>query len=218
MKHELSKRQANARRLDLATLAGSAALLSMTIAASSYFAADHGESLTRNTVRLSLAWYFASLVLMMRLDRAGWRAETAAGRIARWCWTWGIVCFLVHVGMAFHYYHHWSHADAFERTRRISGLGEGIYFSYLFGLVWAADAVWWWIAPSRYMARSRWIDASLHGFMLFMVFNGMIVFETGPIRWAGVIVFAALTGAWCFALRQSVVLTLRREAGHHGGA
>src|SRR5262249_45029697 len=152
-------------RLDLATLAGGAALLTVTILGSSYIAADHGESLTRNTIRLALAWYFAALFLMMRLDRDGWRTETAAGRVARWCWTWGIVCFLVHVGMAFQYYHHWSHADAFERTRRISGLGEGIYFSYLFGLLWAADAAWWWIAPVRYAVRSRWVDASLHGFM-----------------------------------------------------
>jgi hypothetical protein len=181
-------------------LAGGVALLLVTIVASAWLTVEPGELLTRNSIRLALAWYFVALVLMMRLDRAGWRGETATGRIARWCWTWGIFCFLVHVGMAFHYYHHWSHADAFERTRRISGLGEGIYFSYLFGLLWAADATCWWIAPVGYLARSRWIDASLHTFMLFMVFNGMILFEAGPIRWAGVLLFAALAGAW--ALRQ----------------
>ena len=32
--------------------------------------------------------------------------------------------------------------------------------------------------------------------MLFMVFNGMIVFETGPIRWAGAVMFAILAIAW----------------------
>jgi hypothetical protein len=32
--------------------------------------------------------------------------------------------------------------------------------------------------------------------MLFIVFNGMVVFETGPIRWAGVVMFAALFVLW----------------------
>src|SRR5207302_9940910 len=103
---------------------------------------------------------------------------------------------LIHVGMAFQYYHHWSHADAFERTRQISGLGEGVYFSYLFALIWTADALYWWLAPARYAERSAWIDRLLHAFMLFMVVNGMIVYETGPIRWAGVTMFAILSIAW----------------------
>jgi hypothetical protein len=201
--HDLASNQNVAiRRLDLVMLAGGAVVLGATVAASAGLAADHGELLTRNTIRLALAWYFAALLLMMRLNRADWRAATAAGRIARWCWTWGIACFLIHVGMAFQYYHHWSHADAFERTRQISGLGEGIYFSYLFAVVWTADAIWWWLAPVRYAERSVWIDRLLHGFMLFMVFNGMIVFESGPIRWAGALMFSVLAIAWRLLRRQ----------------
>jgi hypothetical protein len=184
------------RPLDFAMMAGGTLLLGATIAASAALAVDHGELLTRNTIRLALAWYFTALLSMMRLDRADSPAATTAGRVARWCWTWGIACFLIHVGMAFHYYHHWSHTDAFEHTRQISGLGEGIYFSYLFAMTWTADAIYWWLAPSRYAERSAWIDRLLHGFMLFMVFNGMIVFETGPIRWAGAVMFAILAIAW----------------------
>ena len=48
----------------------------------------------------------------------------------------------------------------------------------------------------RYAARSAWIDRLLHGFMLFIVFNSMIVFESGAIRWAGVAMFAAFVLAW----------------------
>jgi hypothetical protein len=195
--HEFAQhRKVTTRPLDLAMLAGGVLLLGATVATSAAPATDHGELLTRNTIRLALAWYFTALLLMMRLDRTDWPAATTAGRVARWCWTWGIACFLIHVGMAFHYYHHWSHADAFERTRQISGLGEGIYFSYLFALIWTADAAYWWLAPSRYAERSAWIDRLLHGFMLFMVFNGMIIFETGPIRWAGAVMFANLAIAW----------------------
>jgi hypothetical protein len=178
-----------------------AALLGVVILASSALAAAPGEALTRNTVRLSLGWYFAALFLMMRLDHGDWPATNAAGRMARWSWTWGLVCFLVHVGMAFHYFHHWSHADAFERTRQISGLGEGIYFSYLFALLWAADATAWWLAPARFAARSPWLDRALQSYMLFMVANGMIVYESGPIRWAGIAMFSILPIAWLAARR-----------------
>jgi hypothetical protein len=152
--------------------------------------------LTRNTVRLSLAWYAAALCLMMRLNPVDWLAISNLGNLARWCWTWGVVCFLVHLAMAFHYYHHWSHAHAFEHTRQVSGAGEGIYVSYLFTWLWIADAVWWWIQPKRYAARPVWIDRALHAFMLFIVFNGMIVFESGAIRWAGLLLFILLPAGW----------------------
>ena len=86
-----------------------------------------------------------------------------------------------------------NHADL------ASGTGEGIYVSYLFTWLWIADAVWWWTAPASYASRSRWIDRLLHPFMLFITFNGMVVFETGLIRWAGLIMFAGLSAAWLLA-------------------
>lgn len=187
--------------LSLVMMGGGATLLALVLILSATLAADHGDALTRNTVRLSLAWYAAALCLMMRLEPADWRGETARGRLARWCWTWAVVVFLVHLAMAFHYFHHWSHAHAFETTRQASGVGEGIFVSYAFTWLWIADAAWWWIAPTRYAARSVWIGRALHAFMLFIVFNGMVVFETGAIRWAGVAMFLLLAGAWVSARR-----------------
>ena len=52
-----------------------------------------GEMLTRNTVRLSLVWYAAALLLMLRLGPADWSAATAPGKLARWCWTWALRVF-----------------------------------------------------------------------------------------------------------------------------
>src|SRR5437868_1454963 len=86
-----------------------------------------GEELTRNTVRLSLLFYAAALTLMIRLKPDDWPATTGSGRLARWCWTLAWAAFVVHLGMAFHHYHHWSHADAVRRTREVTGLGEGVY-------------------------------------------------------------------------------------------
>jgi hypothetical protein len=39
--------------------------------------------------------------------------------------------------------------------------------------------------------------------MLFMVFNGMVVYESGPIRWAGVVMFLFLGSLW-FAFRPRI--------------
>ena len=71
--------------------------------------------------------------------------------------------------------------------------------SYLFTLLWAGDALWWWGSPLTYAIRSRWLTRALHAFMLFIVFNGMVVYETGPIRWAGLLMFVGLAIGWCAA-------------------
>jgi hypothetical protein len=173
------------------------------VLASIHFAADVGDSQTRNMIRLSLCWYFAALVLMMLLKQSDWTADAPLGRAARWCWTWALASFLIHVMMAFHYFHHWSHADAVRHTREVSGFGEGVYISYLFTLLWTVDVGFWWLAPRRYAARSVWIDRVWHGFMLFMVFNGTVVYESGLIRWAGLVMFLLLGGLW-FVLRPRI--------------
>lgn len=159
-----------------------------------------GEDLIRYTVRLSLAYYVATVALMMLLDSLDWQAGTNRGRLTRWLWTLAWATFVVHLFMAFHFYHHWSHAHAVEHTRQRSGWGEGIYFSHLFTLLWTCDVTWWWSRPLAYARRPGWIDRVLHGFMLFIVFNGTVVYESGLIRWAGLIGFAVLAAEWA-ALR-----------------
>ena len=116
-----------------------------------------GEYLTRATVRVALAYYAAALALMLTLRPEEWVASTSRGRLARWCWALAWLTYAVHVGMAFHYYHHWSHADAVRHTRAVSGVGEGVYVSYLFSLVWALDVAWWWLRPAASAARPAWL-------------------------------------------------------------
>jgi hypothetical protein len=183
-------------RVNVMAVAIGAAALALVIGMSATLAADRGDALIRNTVRLSLVWYLAAVCQMLWLGPADWRAESQRGAIARWCWTWGLVCFWVHLAMAFHFFHGWSHQHAFERTRDVAGVGEGIFVSYLFTVVWTLDVTWWWAWPQRYAGRSVWIDRTLHAFMLFIVLNGTVVFETGAIRWAGVAGFLVLAVVW----------------------
>src|SRR5205823_583419 len=115
-----------------------------------------------------------------------------SGSLARLSWTLAWAAYVVHVVLAFHYFHGWSHAHAVEHVRSASGVGEGIYASHLFGLLWTADVAWWWLWPDSRARRPRRLDVFLHGFMLFMVFNATVVFEAGLGRWLGVALFVVL--------------------------
>jgi hypothetical protein len=161
-----------------------------------------GELLTRWTVRAALALYVVTLVL--RLAAPGRR------ELARAAWTTGCVLFLAHVAAAFHYFHGWSHGDAYRETARQTGemvgtyWGGGLYLNYLFTLAWAADvANWWWRGTKGYAARPRWIDLLLHGFMVFMAFNAVVVFESGLVRAAGVAATVLLVSLTVYRLRSS---------------
>jgi len=197
-----------------------------------------GVLLTKWTIRLALACYVAYLAGWIMASDSGLASSKASAhcdrwpRIARAIWTLGCVLFVVHVGCAFHFYHHWSHAAAWrstaEETKGLLGVpfGDGIYFSYVFLILWVLDAAWLWLRsgenkvangtpsepatvdatfvprpPSRLVQTPPW-RVLVHVFLLFIAFHGAIVFEHGPSRWAGI--------AACLTLGYLVV---RRACG-----
>ena len=139
------------------------------------------------TIRVSLAFYVAALFVQLLAPRT-----LAWDRRARALWTAACVLLLAHLAAAFHYFHEWSHAAAFRHTeretQRLLGIsfGYGIFFNHLFALVWLADVIWWWAAPQSHRARPRGVAWAVHSYMLFIVLNGAIVFEDGPVRAAGI--------------------------------
>lgn len=152
-----------------------------------------GKNRTRSTARIAVGWYGLAAALML------------LRRPARDVWTAGAVTFLVHVAVAFHDYFGWSHERAVEHTRQVAGWGGGVFVSYLFTLVWAGDALWWWLSPASHERRPRWLTVGLHAFLAFIVFNGTVVYESGAIRWVGLVMFgtlAALLG-WRLASGQA---------------
>lgn len=144
------------------------------------------------TIWLALMLYTVAASLMLSLRGGDWQALTVRGQLARWLWTWACLVYLIHVAMAFHYVHEWSHAQAMAHVEDETGFGEGIFVSYAFTLWWFVDVMWWWLSPNGYTNRSIWIGRALHGFMLFIIFNGTIVFETGFSRWLGIGIFSCL--------------------------
>lgn len=126
--------------------------------------------------------------------------------LARWFWTAGAVAFGVHVLSSFDAFYQWSHCVAFEETARqtaeVVGMrtGFGLWLNYGFGLIWVADAAYWWArGQENYLARPRWIRLCIHTFLAFMVFNGAVVFVHGPMRWLGLALFVGLAALWCRA-------------------
>ena len=135
----------------------------------------------RTTIWLAVFAWAATEVL-----RSRGRRETA-----RLVWTSGAALLAIHIALAFHYWHGWSHAAAYEATalqsEQLTGVasGWGIYLNYALLAVWSADAVWWWAAPLAYDSRSRAVDRAVFAFFLFMMVNGAVVFATTAMRYAG---------------------------------
>jgi len=140
------------------------------------------------TVRAATAFYFLTYAFRVA-DRRG---------AARLLWTLGCAAYLGHVWAAFHFVHHWSHqaalADTARQTQELMGtaVASGLYFNYLFTLVWLGDVIaeWWNVS------KPRWAAAAVHGFMAFMFVNGAIVFARGAIRWFSIAAAGGVFIAW----------------------
>jgi len=161
---------------------------------------DFAEGLTRWTVRLSLGSYVAALALLLA---GGGERRPTRDALARAFWTLGCGLLLAHVAAAFHFFHHWRHAEAYRETARQTAellgwnWGGGLWFNYLFALLWMADAAWWqWAGDGRYRPRAKWIALPLHAYLAFIAVNATVVFETGATRWLGVAAVVVLGGIW----------------------
>lgn len=144
-------------------------------------------------------WYVGAWLLLANRNAS----SPGAGRL--W-WTTGCVFALLHVAVAMHAAHGWSHRAAYRHTEEVGGFGWGVYVNYAFVVVWLADVLWQWVFPAAYMQRSRFVGLAVHGFLAFIVFNATIVFARGAAsRTVALAGFAAM--AW------EAVRTRRSERG-----
>lgn len=172
-----------------------------------------GEFLTRATIWLAVAGYAVGAAAFA-LSR-GRRVWDSAARLA---WTAACVALLAHVACAFHFYHGWSHRAAYldtaRQTEETFGLewGGGLYVNYVLLAGWVLDVGFWWARGLDSYRRRPWpLLAAWHGFLVFIIFNGTVVFASGLARWAGLCVCVWLCVAWWLAARDG----LRRRADGH---
>ncbi len=157
-----------------------------------------GAAITAWTIRASLVCYAVVLLLY-----AAGRVVPTRQTTLRLIWTCGLLLYLAHVAAAFHFYHDWSHTAALahtaDETEHVFGwrFGDGLYFNYLFTVLWTSDVLWWWISPATHQSRPTRLSVGLHAYLAFMVINATIVFESGPMRWTGIAVVVVVLVLLC---------------------
>jgi hypothetical protein len=142
----------------------------------------------------AFAWLFGALAAVHSY-RPGRVEPTPRLKYRRWLWTAGCALALLHIVLAMHAGHGWSHDAAYQHTAEVGGVGEGIYVNYLFAAVWLADVLWMWVAPNAYRHRPRWVRFAVHGLLAFIVFNATVVFATSPFA-RGVAILLSVALAW----------------------
>lgn len=154
------------------------------------------QDLARWTIRVSVACYVVSVTARLH------GRHRIATRPIVMLWVTGCVFYLVHMLLAFHAFHDWSHRDATrftaEETYRMTGIrrGDGIWVNYLFAVVWIADCFRLDNSRRRFVATSRRVDAAITIFFALMMFSATVVF--GPPLYR--VLFVPLALLWGFLL------------------
>ena len=144
---------------------------------------DFEEIIVRWSVRLSV---FCYLIFCLSKSPADLTDESSQSKRILWIWTLGLIFFLIHFVASMGFAHQWSHQTAYEstadQTQAVTGWhwGGGIYFNYLFTLVWFFDVAMWWKQGPDWL-NNRAYQICLHSFFAFIVFNATVVF--GPRFW-----------------------------------
>lgn len=158
--------------------------------------------MSRDTAVLAASLTIWSAVLAWAVAEWQRSARGASAVRGRALWTLGALAAIVHAGLALHVHHGWSHAaalaDTAARTAAVVGWssGSGLYVNFAFLVVWAADALWWWLAPRSFTRRPRVLDRAVRGFLWFLFVNGAFVFAAAPQRWLGLAAVLAVPVAW----------------------
>jgi len=151
-----------------------------------------------------IAWTVRLGVLCFALTLAGWAAGVAGERWERWLrlsWTVGWGLFVLHMLAAFHFQHDWSHQQAYVDTAKQTGeligweFGGGVYFNYLLVGLWGIDLLTWWSGWAAAAGYRVWRKTIL-AYLSFIVFNGVVVFKAGWVRWVGVAICVVISSLW----------------------
>jgi hypothetical protein len=153
------------------------------------------------TAFTTFALWVGAVALMIQAKRVEWALSAPRFRVARFTYILAVLAYIVHVAVAFHFAHHWKHANAFHHVEVTSGFGPGIFVSYAFTVLWAVDAACLWWKPNRYLSRSTWLQVSIHLLIAFIMFQATVVFGHGVGRVGSAAVFAVLVLALLWKMK-----------------
>lgn len=155
--------------------------------------------LTLWTARAVVAFCLAAWLLAARGDR---RTERGF-RVWRSVWTAACAALAIHIPVAMHFEHGWSHAAALEHTAQqthdVVGIdwAGGLYFNYGMLLLWTVDVGLLWQQREQIPAQRHWISRLNEYVCAFMILNATVVF--GPAWWYAV---AVVFGTAVITVRQ----------------
>lgn len=158
---------------------------------------NFGESLITWTIRLAMLLLFLAMALRVRQ-----RPRQTVGPALRLLWTASFILSALHVLAAFHFVHHWSHHEAYLATADDTlqklgfAFGAGVYFNYLFLIVWAFDIYWTWRATGQLSMKMQRMLLVGRLYLFFIAFNGVVVFESGWLRALGIVATLILIGGF----------------------
>lgn len=171
-----------------------------------------GDLIISWTIRFSMLLLCISVFLQLQRE-----LSLRIRFVQRGLWTTSFLLSVLHVLAAFHFVHHWSHTAAYlataEETRLKLGFayGAGVYFNYLFLIVWGIDVAWtWYGSPFTHRSTPWWIQAG-RWYLMFIAFNGVVVFKTGWLRILGIVLTAGLLAIAILRLRRSAKPESRAE-------
>ena len=175
------------------------------------------------TIWISLAFYASAVAVSFLVTD-----DMKQLKIYRILWSLGCLFALIHVFCAFQFVHYWDHQVAVKHTiletTRVTGFRfeYGIYFNYLFLLVWTVDCLKLRNAHPRKTNSNRnpgepeesgaesgaesgvthsvW-SRFVHIYMLLIIISATIIFEDGPIRYISLITLALLALLFYFFTR-----------------
>ena len=126
-------------------------------------------------------------------------AKFAAARTSvRFLYSFVFSLMILHIAVAFHLGHAWSHDAAYEHTERAGGFGAGVYVNEFFLLLWLVELIWMWSSFDSYLRRPAWLNALILGFMGFIYINAAFVFATNFTR---IVSAFAMAVSCCFVWR-----------------
>lgn len=145
-------------------------------------------------VRVSI-WIASGLWFLGATARAVSSAQPSQmERVYRWTWLFAGGFTWTHVIASYGLIHNWSHANVLQHTGEESyavigiRVPWGVYANFVFAGVLSGYSGWMILRKRR----AYWADLIVFLFLAFIVFNALVIFKIGPIRWIGFVGFVAL--------------------------
>jgi hypothetical protein len=171
-------------------------------------------------VRLSIwiacgLWFIGAWCRIVSSSHGNARTE----RVYRWTWFGAGVFTWVHVFSSYGLVHDWSHAAVLEQTGDDSyavvgfRVPWGVYVNFLFAGILSGYSGW----MIRKRGRVYGLDRLVYLFLAFIVFNALVVFKTGTIRWIGLAGFGLVAAMYWFRHRSTNETIATSESLSGGG-